>query len=147
MVKYTCSNCYAFKKSKYFPVPQPYSDRTICDKCVNKHDRLNKSMVDTMRKRSVQPLMDSEVKAFTLSFDTLNEMKQTIRDNPKAGSTMKDLGNCLNRNTTREYLNKFNMTESTVDELVEYFMAIACVNNRLKARHAEAMQNQSESKK
>jgi len=138
MPKLTCSVCRCCKKEKFFPNEQPYSDKYVCDKCINKNTRSNNTMASMLSKRSGETMSDEEKKAISLSFNTVSEIKQLAKDNPSFSNTMRDLAECTNREVIYEYLNPYNLSQETKDELASHFHTVALVNDRAREKNNNA---------
>lgn len=92
-------------------------------------------MVDQLRKRT--NVSKEEEEKVNLSFDTVEEVKELCRTNPKATNIIKDLGVCCNRDLTEEYLDKFDLTDSTKKELPDHLLTVAAINTRAESEAVE----------
>jgi len=147
MPKLSCSNCLKYKKGKFFPFSQPYTDRKICDKCLTKNKKTNDDMINMLKKKTKQQISNEEESKINLSIDALHEMKEKTRNNPDSQNIMKQLCMCTDDDLIREQLNKLNINSSVLDELVNHCVTVANINLRVKETNNKETNNKETNNK
>lgn len=134
MTRYNCYVCQLFKKAKFYPASQPYPTHKICDKCIAKNLRRNKTMIDTIiKKTKITPTLEEQIN-IELSFTTMKELTEVTKENPKTANLIRDMGECTDKDIIRLNLKKLDLSESSVDELVMHFYTVAIINERSKTQ-------------
>lgn len=147
MVKFNCYNCGKTKKDKYFPKSQPYENQKVCDKCIEKHDKKDEAMIKDLEKRLKAPLAPQEKLNVMLSFGTIKEMKEQLRENPDVEKIFKRLINSSNLNDNIESLSKLDLSKSAVNELANHFTTVANINKKIYIMHQEKNDKDKEENK
>ena len=128
MPKTKCTVCLIPRNKKYYTISQPYPNRKICSKCINKNNRRNDMMISMLERKTNSKLTNEQRLDVALSFDTTKSMTELSQNSPDAGKILQDLGTCTDKSLIMQHLCNFDLSDDAMVELSAHFYTVACVN-------------------
>ncbi len=132
-MKYNCSICGSFLKSKFFPSDQPYIDKKVCVKCINVANVYNNTFVNKLNKGLKERMSSEEESKIRLSYPALAEMKHLMATDENMPKLMESLAECDVLDIVRETLQTLNLVN--YEEIVQHCYTIAVINSRIRASY------------